>query len=583
MKKNSFSSKKKQPFNRRYSFRRDADQIIFSRQKSLLEASKIMNETLDQDKLLGIIMNLATKNLKADRSTLFLQDDEKEEIWSRILQGEQRFTIRLPLGKGLAGQVAKTGETINSRDAHKAPHFCEKMDELTGYHTQTVLCVPMRNRSKKIIGVLQVLNKKGPFFTEDDERFLLAMADHAALAIENTCLYKEAVERQHLVEQLRQAQKMEAVGLLAGGVAHDFNNLLTVIMCCGDHLSEELSRDDPRYRYADEIVKAGERGAGLIHQLLTFSRKQVIRTSTLDLNNIVTNIQSMLKQLIGNSIDVVTKLEPKIDPVKADAGQIEQIIMNLAINARDAMPQGGKITITTGKTTLPAGRKHPVPELETGDYVTLEVTDTGTGMDEKTAGRIFDPFFTTKKVGEGTGLGLSTVYGIAKQSNGGISLCSRLGRGATFTVYLPVIEGETESSDSVTPHSGVSRKGTETILVVDDEGGVRGTAVSILQSHGYQVMEAENGREALRFCREYPHPIHLLIADLGISDMGGLNLGKKLLDIKPNVKVLYMSGYVDNPQHTQGELFTDANFLRKPFTTKMLSGKVRALLDMAET
>lgn len=407
---------------------------------SLLEASQIMNGTLELDRLLTVIVDLVTKNLNAERSTLYLLDEEKGEIWSEVLQGEEWLKIRLPLGTGLAGHVAQTGETVKIEDAYKDSRFYKKIDETTGYITRSMLCMPMRNREGKIIGVFQVLNKKEGWFSHEDEEFLEAMSSHAALAVENAVLYREAMEHRQVEDELARFQKLEAIGRVTAGVAHDFNNLLTLISGYDELLLADLDKNDPHRKQAEAIRKAVDHAITLTRQLLTFSRMQPLQRTDLVFNDVIKDVDNVLERAIGESITLVTDLEPRLKTVKADASQIEQVIMNLAINARDAMPDGGKLTITTANVTLDEDQTLQQPGLEPGPYVMLAVADTGTGMDEETLSHLFEPFFTTKERGQGTGLGLSTIYGIVRQSGGDIMVQSKPGNGATFQVYLPLLE-----------------------------------------------------------------------------------------------------------------------------------------------
>ena len=381
-----------------------------------------------------------------------------------------------------------------------------------------------------------------------------------------------------LEEQLRQSQKLEAIGMLAGGIAHDFNNLLTVIRGYSDLTLMRLSEEDPLHRNISEVKKAAERAAGLTRQLLAFSRKQVLQPKVLDLNAVVSELEKMLRRLIGEDIGLRTVLESDLGSVKADPGQIEQIIMNLAVNARDAMPQGGKLTIETTNVYLDEDYAKVHIAVIPGPYVMFAVSDTGTGMDSRTQARIFEPFFTTKEKGKGTGLGLSTVYGIVKQSGGNIWVYSEVGQGTTFKVYLPrVDEGAQEYKRSAETEGAI--QGSETILLAEDEEMVRKLARQVLEMHGYQVLEAANGGAALLICERHKEPIHLLITDVIMPEMSGRELADRLAQLRPEMKVLYMSGYTDNAIVHQGVLDEGANFIQKPFPTDALARKVREVLD----
>jgi signal transduction histidine kinase/ActR/RegA family two-component response regulator len=382
-------------------------------------------------------------------------------------------------------------------------------------------------------------------------------------------------------EQLRQAQKLEAIGMLAGGIAHDFNNLLTVIGGYSDLTLVQLREEDPLRSNINEVKKAAERAAGLTRQLLAFSRKQVLQPKVLDLNAVVSELEKLLRRLIGEDIGFRTVLESTLGSVKADPGQIEQIIMNLAVNARDAMPRGGKLTIETKNVDLDEyyAKKHIA--VIPGPYVMLAVSDTGTGMDQQTQARIFDPFFTTKETGKGTGLGLSTVYGIVKQSGGNIWVYSEVGRGTTFKVYLPrVDEGAEEYKRSA--ETQVDFRGPETVLVAEDEEMVRKLACKVLEMSGYRVLEAANGGAALLICERHNEPIHLLITDVIMPEMSGRELADRLAQLRPEMKVLYMSGYTDNAIVHHGVLNEGASFIQKPFATHALARKVREVLDASK-
>ncbi|HEX7117537.1 MAG TPA: PAS domain S-box protein [Longimicrobiales bacterium] len=392
-------------------------------------------------------------------------------------------------------------------------------------------------------------------------------------------------ERRRLEEQLRQAQKMEAVGRLAGGIAHDFNNLLTAIQGHAEVLLDGTDPEDAVRQGLDQIRRAAERAAILTHQLLAFSRRQVLQPRIIDLNRAVRDVESMLVRVIGEDIELVTGLDPGIGPVRADPGQIEQVIMNLVMNARDAMPTGGRITIETMNATLTADDvQHHDYAVQPGDYVLLTVTDTGEGMSEDVQAHIFEPFFTTKELGKGTGLGLSTVYGIVKQSGGYIWVRSEVGAGTCFRVYLPragacealdaaVDDGRDEPSDALP-------SGTETVLLVEDEEAVRSLVRKILEQRGYCVLEARSGSEALALSAKHPGPIDLLLTDVVMPEMSGRELAERLLPDRPGTRVLFISGYTEDAVVRHGIQNTRISFLEKPFSPGALARKVREVLDM---
>jgi signal transduction histidine kinase len=386
----------------------------------------------------------------------------------------------------------------------------------------------------------------------------------------------EALRRSE--EQFLQSQKLEAVGRLAGGVAHDFNNLLTAIMGYSDIALRRLRPDDPLSTYLTEIKKAGERAASLTRQLLAFSRKQVMQPKVLDLNSVINDMQRMLQRIIGEDIELVTKLSADLGSVKVDPSHLEQVIMNLVVNARDAMRLGGHLFIETANTDLDETYSRQHIAIEPGRFVMFAVSDTGAGMSEETRLHIFEPFFTTKEVGKGTGLGLSTVYGIVKQSGGSIWVYSEKGKGTTFKVYLPrVDEGIEEYKRSQT--GGVVPRGVETILIAEDAKPVRNLAKEVLSSGGYKVLESDSGGAAIVTSEQHQGPIHLLLTDVVMPGMSGRELAERLLVMNPEMRVVYMSGYTQDAIVHRGVLDGGVNFLPKPFSPEALRFKVREVLD----
>jgi PAS domain S-box-containing protein len=389
---------------------------------------------------------------------------------------------------------------------------------------------------------------------------------------------EDVSERWRLEEQLRQAQKMEAVGRLAGGVAHDFNNLLTIITGYSQLLLDRLGPDDLLRGHVNEVLNAGNRAASLTRQLLAFSRRQVLQLQVLDLNTVVANIDKMLRRLIGEDVELVTHLGPALGRVKADPGQIEQLIMNLAMNARDAMPQGGKLIIETANVELDEAYARDHVAATPGPYVMLAMSDTGIGMDKETQAHIFEPFFTTKEKGKGTGLGLATAYGIVKQSGGDIWLYSEPDQGTAFKIYLPRVEEAAQPVEAISTGAPLSG-GSETILLVEDEEGVRDLAGRILELKGYKVITASNPTEAAQVCERHEGPIHLLLTDVIMPTMSGRQLAEHVAFLRPGLKVLYMSGYTGNAIVPHGILEEGIPFLQKPFTPDSLTHKVREVLD----
>ncbi|HOQ45382.1 MAG TPA: ATP-binding protein [Bryobacteraceae bacterium] len=391
------------------------------------------------------------------------------------------------------------------------------------------------------------------------------------LSSTNRELSEEMAQRRHLQEQLMQSQKMEAIGRLAGGVAHDFNNLLTVILGFSDLVLSGADRSTATYSQVEQIRVAAERAASLTQQLLAFSRKQMLQPKVINLNSVVMEIEKMLRRLMGDDIELTTILARDLGQVRADPTQIEQVIMNLAVNARDAMPRGGRLTIETANVELSEEYAREHVEARAGPHVMLAITDTGIGMDQTTKERIFEPFFTTKEYGKGTGLGLSTVFGIVKQSGGSLWVYSEPGQGSVFKIYLPrVEEAVVEAPEIEAPDA----RGTETILVVEDDEKVRLLVRTVLSARGYTVFEAAKPSEALMFQHRYTGPIHLLLTDVVLPEMSGQELSEKLLALHPRLKVLFMSGYTD-----RSISLGTAAFIQKPFTPEALGRKIREVLE----
>jgi len=388
---------------------------------------------------------------------------------------------------------------------------------------------------------------------------------------------ENVTERKQLEDQLRQAQKMQAIGQLAGGVAHDFNNLLTAILGYCELLLADLDPNDPHRADIAEIQKAGVSAAGLTRQLLAFSRKQIIEPTLLDLNVVVADMRAMLGRLIGEDVKVVLGLGPGLAPVKADRGQVEQIVLNLAVNARDAMPRGGTLTIETANVELDENYPKTHLAVRPGSYVALTLTDTGTGMTRQVQTRLFEPFFTTKALGKGTGLGLATVHGIVARSGGSVNVYSEVGRGTSFKVYFPRADAA-EIVVEAPPPVAPPRAGTQTVLVVDDEEGLRELAKRLLQRQGYTVLTAANADEALQLF-ERNASIDVLLTDVVMPGASGPELTRRLVERRPALKVIYMSGYTEDAIAQHGVLNPGIAFLHKPFTSVTLGRKIREVLD----
>jgi two-component system cell cycle sensor histidine kinase/response regulator CckA len=392
-------------------------------------------------------------------------------------------------------------------------------------------------------------------------------------------LANDVTQRHRLEEQLRQSQKMEAVGRLAGGVAHDFNNILSVIMSYAELLLTDTHPGEPMRADIEQIAKAGHRAAALTRQLLLFSRQQVMEPRVLDLNDVLMGMHKMLERILGADVDLVSLPTSPLGHVRVDPGTIEQVIMNLVVNARDAMPTGGKLTMETDNVVLDEAYARDHLGVKPGPHVMLAVTDTGVGMDRATMTRIFEPFFTTKAPGKGTGLGLSTAFGIVHQSGGSIWVYSEPGKGTTFKVYLPRVDDAVEAPRAAAPRT--DSRGSETILLVEDDDQVRALTRTILGKHGYHVIEARNAGEALLHAERHPGTIDLLLSDVVMPQMSGPELAKRLASVRPQMKVLCMSGYTDDSIVRHGVLDAHIAYLQKPITPDLLTTRVREVLEGA--
>jgi len=387
---------------------------------------------------------------------------------------------------------------------------------------------------------------------------------------------RDVTDQRRLEQQLIQAQKMEAVGRLAGGVAHDFNNLLTVILSYSELLLEDRKPGDPERDDIEQIRKAADGASQLTRQLLAFSRQQVLEPKVLDINEVLRGTEKLLQRLLGADVRLATRFAADLGQVKVDPGQLEQIVMNLAVNARDAMPDGGRLSIETANVDMDEAYVQIHPTGKAGRYVMVAVSDTGTGMDAETQARIFEPFFTTKEAGKGTGLGLATVYGIVTQSGGFIWVYSEVGHGTSFKVYLPRVDAPVDRAAAAAP---AAVGGSETVLVVEDQAAVRDITRRMLERHGYTVLEAPDGETALRIAAKHHGPLDLLLTDVVMPGLGGRQLAMQLVARRPTLRVLYMSGYTDDAIVHHGILQPGIAYLQKPFTPDILAGKVRAVLD----
>ncbi|HSK73939.1 MAG TPA: ATP-binding protein, partial [Pyrinomonadaceae bacterium] len=483
----------------------------------------------------------------------------------------------MPMSESPHSRAVSTGEVIIEDDFQAAmtgqPLLNIGMDKDPRL-PQSCLVTPMTMMGR-IVGAVEVQSSESAAYTQEHATVMQMAANIAANAIENVRLLEE---EQNRAEQLRLSQRLESVGRLAGGIAHDFNNMLTAINGYSELTLRRLKEDDPLRHNLEEIKKAGERSAALTHQLLAFSRKQVLKPKVLNLNDVILDTSKMLQRLIGEDVQLNIVPDGKLGLVEADPGQLTQVIMNLAVNARDAMPQGGNLIIETANVLLDKEYVFQHFTVRAGSYVMLAVSDTGVGIEEETQEYIFEPFFTTKEVGKGTGLGLATVYGIVKQSGGYVWVYSEVGRGTTFKIYLPRVDEDVQMPEKDETTESIPG-GTETILLVEDEEMVRNLSRQILQTCGYKVLEARNGVEALSICQDSDSKIDLLMTDVVMPQMGGRELAEKLEQMYPQIRLLFTSGYTDDAIIRQGVIKTGENFIQKPFTFEALAKKVRELLD----
>jgi two-component system cell cycle sensor histidine kinase/response regulator CckA len=502
---------------------------------------------------------MPAKQLKErNREFRLLFEDNPQPMW--VMEPESRkFLAVNRAAERLYGYSDAEFSTMSLRDLQT-----EEEARAPKPHGQDVIGTPAARRHHTKTGrVLEVEIAAQPVQYCDQKAELAVILD--------------ITSRRELEEQLRQSQKMEAVGMLAGGVAHDFNNLLTIITGYSQLILNNLRPEDANRHSVEQIMRAGERAAALTKQLLAFSRRQVLQPKVLDLNRLVGSLTAMLQRLIGEDVDLRLVLRPDIGRVHADPGQVEQVLMNLVVNARDAMPKGGVLTVETANVELDESYVSRHIEVKSGPYVMLAVSDNGAGMDEATRGRLFEPFFTTKAAGKGTGLGLSTVFGIVKQSGGSLQVYSEPGSGTSVKVFLPRIEQAVANDPEA--QRKVARRGHETVLLVEDDDMVRNLVRETLERDGYTVIDANSPVEARRASDKFEGTIHLLITDVIMPKTNGRELAEQLTRRRPNMKVLYMSGYTDSAIASSGVLERESAFLQKPFTPVALTGKVRDILE----
>jgi signal transduction histidine kinase/CheY-like chemotaxis protein len=517
----------------------------------------------------------------ADASVVRLLEGEELHLLASAGFAESELSPALPVSWGISGEILEQRRPLAIPDVRVHPTTAAIAQASAPSVPFLAYAGAPLLVEERVVGILGIFVSTGVrTFSGEDLHVLQIVANHIAAAIVNGRLYeglqREIAERRRTEEELVQSQKMDAVGRLAGGIAHDFNNILAVINGYSELLLTRAADDDPARPSLREIRKAGERAARLTRQLLAFSRKQLVRPEVLDLGRIVRDTNQLLRRLLGEDVELDTFTEPRLGRVKADAGQIEQVLLNLAVNARDAMPRGGKIRMEVRNAAVTAAESLPDP-VPPGEYVLLEVADEGIGMDPETRSHIFEPFFTTKEIGKGTGLGLATVYGVVEQSGGHIRVESQAGQGTTFRIYLPRVRQKSRSapralvSPSLTP-------GSEIVLLVEDEEMVRSLLCSVLQERGYTVLQATDGEEAVQLSRQHAGPIHLLLTDVVMPRLNGREVARKVTRAHPETKVLYMSGYTDDAVVRRGVSTSDTHLIHKPFTPAALARKVQQVL-----
>ncbi|MDP2646234.1 MAG: response regulator [Desulfobacterales bacterium] len=554
---------------------------------ALFAISQAVNQSLDLDQFLNDALEKIMALFKCHSTHIRILDEQTQELAVFAQKGLtpaafKMLTQRLKIGGSIVDLSIKSGRVEIVEDITTDPRTAGRMEyaQITGIRSIAVLPLYAQN---KLCGTMSIRYLEARIYNDEEIKIFTSIGHLLGAAIENARLYQEQgktiKQLKDTQQSLQQSQKMEAIGTLAGGVAHDFNNLMTIIIGNADLILMDLDKRDPAREGIEAIKKAGHSAASLTRQLLAFSRKDVIQPVALDLNQVLEDLAKMLKRLIKENIEFKIIPAPALLRIKMDPGQMEQVVINLTVNAGDAMPGGGMLTIATANMDLDEDffQARGI-EAQPGPYVMLAVSDTGSGMDPKTQERIFEPFFTTKEIGKGTGLGLSTVYGIVKQNNGVIWVHSAPGQGATFKIYLPAVKEA--AAPEVKEQVDVRQLGgSETLLIVEDDHALRNLARQVLEKHGYRILTAENGEDALRISKAHAGPIHLMLTDVVMPKMSGKETAARLQPLYPRMKVLYMSGYPQEIIAPKGVLASGVNFIKKPFRPQELAQKVRKVLD----
>jgi PAS domain S-box-containing protein len=556
---------------------------------AMAEVGRIASSTLNIEEVYERFAEEVKKIIRFDRIVINLINTEKGTVRNAYIAGEmvrdRNAGEIYPLRGSGSAEMVRTRSTVllqtedYTEDRDRFPMLLSTFE--AGF--RSIMDVPLFSKGE-IIGGLLLRSHKPYAYTDKEVRLAERIGSQIAGAIANAQLYTERIdaerEKGSLEEQFRQSQKLEAIGQLAGGVAHDFNNLLTVIRGYSQLSLSELKEGDPLVENQQEILAASIRAGDLTRQLLAFSRKQLLEFKVLDLNSLIQGIEKMLRRIIGEDIELLIHSEGDLGRVKADPGQMEQVILNLAVNSRDAMPSGGKLILETNNVYLDEEYAHRHISVNPGQYVRLSVSDTGCGMTPEVKKKALEPFFTTKEKAKGTGLGLSTVYGIVKQTGGNVWIYSEDGKGTTIKIYLPRVDEPAEELE-VKKRVEVVPRGSETVLVVEDEEMVRRLAVLLLEKQGYKVLEAPNGAEAFLVCDQYKGPIHLVVTDVVMPGVSGPELIDRLRQMRQDFETLYMSGYADEAVEFHGVQVKQVAFIQKPFTMETLATKVREVLDKA--